>query len=104
MELMIVVHSRCEESEHKANAATMNISKRKYWWVEMKNDTKKFVLSCIHYIISRNGERIPRLLASALHSERPNEVIHAGFLYIGPAEGRNLKYVLIIKDDLSLYS
>lgn len=70
----------------------------------MKSDTKKFVQSCIHCIVSRNGERILHLLASALHGERPNEVIHSDFIYIGPAERSNLKYLLIIKYDISSYT
>lgn len=70
----------------------------------MKKDSKEFIQSCIYRIISRNGERISRPLATALHGEKPNEVIHADFLYMGPAEENNLKYVLIIKDDICSYT
>lgn len=66
----------------------------------MKSDIKKFVQSCIHCLVSKNKARIPRPLASALHDERPNEVIHADFIYIDPVERSNLNYVHIINDDL----
>lgn len=36
--------------------------------------------------------------------EKPDELIHADFIYMGSAEGSSLKYVLIIKDNISSYS
>lgn len=52
----------------------------------------------------RNGDCIPRPQATAIQGDRPNEGIHADFLYMGPANGSNVKYLLLIKDDLSSYS
>lgn len=43
IKFMIAVHSHCEESGHRDYAATTNITKCKYWWVDMKRDTKEFV-------------------------------------------------------------
>ena len=49
-----------------------------------------------------SGEVIPRPLATALHGERPNEVLHMDFLYVGPViDGK--KYLLILRDDHSSY-
>ena len=45
---------------------------------------------------------VPRPLAHALHGTKPNEVIHADFLYMGPGQDHK-KYVLVIRDDLSGY-
>lgn len=42
-------------------------------------------------------------MATALHAQNPNEVVHMDYLYIGPATKGNLKYVLLLKDDLSSY-
>lgn len=52
----------------------------------MKEDVRECTKSYIHNIISRNGERITRPLSIALHGERPNKVIYADFLYMGPAK------------------
>lgn len=58
----------------------------------------------IHCIITRNGERIPRPLATELHGQKTNEVIHMDYLYMGLAEKTKLKYVLVLKNDLTSYS
>lgn len=51
----------------------------------------------------RTGERIPRPLSTALHLSKPNEVVHADFLYMGPdTDGE--KNVLVILDDIRLYT
>ena len=50
--------------------------------------------------MTRSGELIPRPLATAQHGERPNEVLHMYFLYMGPGiDGK--KYRLILRDDHS---
>ncbi len=68
----------------------------------MEKDVDQLVRGCFHCIVSRSGGIIPRPLAHGLHGERPNEVLHADFLYMGPGiEGK--KYILIIRDDLSSY-
>jgi transposase InsO family protein len=48
------------------------------------------------------GERIPRPLGEAIHSNNPNEVLHFDYLYMGPSDTRD-KYLLILNDDLSGY-
>lgn len=70
----------------------------------MTRDVSEFTQSCIHCIIFRNSERIARPLAEAIHGEKPNEVVHADLLYMGPPEGSNIKYFLSIKDNLSSYT
>lgn len=70
----------------------------------MKHNVRELTQSCIHCIVSRNGERIARPLATAIHGDQPSEVVHADILYMGPAEGSQLKYLLLIKDDLSSYT
>lgn len=67
----------------------------------MTQEIREFTQSCIHCIIHKAGEHIPRPLPSAVHRKTPNEVAHADFLYMGPSEGTNLKYLLFIKVDLS---
>lgn len=104
LKLRIVVEGHCGERGHRAYEATLEAIKETYWWSNIKQDVREFTQACIHCIISRNGERIPRPLATAIHGEKPNEVIHMDFLYMGPAEESNMKYLLLIKDDLSSYA
>lgn len=47
---------------------------------------------------------MPRPLASALHAQRPNEVVHLDYLYMGPSSAEGPKYVLLLKDDLSSFA
>lgn len=82
----------------------MSNDSSEYWWQDIKQDIEEFILSCIHCIISRHGEKIPRSLPTALHGKKPNVLSHADFLYMGPAEECNLKYVLIVKHDVSSYT
>lgn len=70
----------------------------------MKQNVREFTLAYIHCIVSKNGERISRPLAAAIHRNRPNQVVHADFLYMCPAKGSNMKYLVLIKDELSFYT
>lgn len=104
LKLRITIDAHCGERGHRAYDATLETITQSYWWADFKADVRKFTQSCIHCIVSRTGERIPRPLASALHGEKLNEVVHADFLYMGPAAGSDLKYILVIKDDVSSYT
>lgn len=50
------------------------------------------------------GNWITRPLSTTLHGQKPPEVLHLNFLYMGSADGRNLKYVMLLKDNLSAYA
>lgn len=68
----------------------------------MKGDIAAFVKSCIHCLVTRTGEVAPRPLGTQLHGQRPNEVLHVDYQFMG--EGIDgLKYVLLIRDDLSWF-
>jgi transposase InsO family protein len=44
--------------------------------------------------------RSPGPLGEAVHAERPNQVLHLEFLFMGPVT-TGQKYILILKDDFS---
>lgn len=69
----------------------------------MYGDVKEFVSDYLHCVVSRTGEKIPRPIGKALHGSTPNEVVHMDFLFMGKAATSDMKYVLIIRDDLSSY-
>ena len=92
LKLKLMVISHCGSVGHREADATKSILKEKYAWKYMDDDVDKFVRGCFHCILSRTGEIIPRPSASALHGEKPNEVIHLDFFYMGPGVHRNNTY------------
>lgn len=70
----------------------------------MTHDVEEFIQTCIHCIISQNSNGIPRPLLTVLQGEKPNEVVHADFLYMGSSNNNNVRYIFLIKNDFSTYS
>lgn len=89
---------------HQAYAATINSIEVTYSWMGIKQGKWEFSKICIHCIVSRNGEWVSHPLVGASHKGKPNEVVQADFLYIEPAEKRELKYVSLITGDVSSYT
>lgn len=102
LQMKIIVVSHCSLGGHRGHAATESIVREHFVWTNMGEDIAEFVRSCIHCIITRTGEIVPRPLGSAIHGTRPNEVIHVDYLYMGHGLDK-LKYVLLIRDDLSSF-
>lgn len=86
LKLRIVIDAHCGDRGHRAYDSTLEVVKRTNWWTEMKGDVEEFTQVCIHCITSRNGVKIPRPLAAALHGEKPNEMVYSDFLYMGPPD------------------
>lgn len=104
LKLQILTAAHCGSSGHRGAGATANKVGAEFHWDSMTTDVKEFTQACLHCIVSRNGERIPRPLATALHGKTPNEVVHMDFLYMGVAAEQDFKYLLVLKDDLSSYT
>lgn len=104
LKLRITVEAHRGERGHQAYDANLETVTQSYWWTNVKKDIREFTQSFIHCIVSRTGERTARPLASALHGSKPNKVVHVDFLYMGSAADCELKYVLVIEDDLSSYT
>ena len=65
----------------------------------MKTGISVFCSTCLHYLSTVGGERVPRTLGHTIHADRPNEMIHFDFLYMHGTETGDKKYIMIIKDD-----
>lgn len=102
LQMKIIVISHCSIGGHRGRAATLSVVKENFRWASMKDDVDEFLRQCIHCIITRTGEIIPRPMGAALHGTRPNEVLHVDYLYMGIGYD-GLKYLLVIRDDLSSY-
>lgn len=104
LKFSIAVVAHRGDKEHQACTAKLHTIGESHWWEDIKKDVREFTPSCVHCIILRNGERLPCPLSIALHGERPNEVIHADFLYMRPANNSKLNFVLVIINYSSWYS
>lgn len=103
LKLKIMVISHTSSMGHRGIDATRSIISESFWWETLEKDLRNFIKNCLHCIVSRTGDIRPRPLASALHGSRPNEVVHIDYLYMGKEAFGNLKYILLIKDDLSSF-
>ena len=101
LQLRLFVIAHCGSAGHRSIDSTLNSLKEGYTWDNI-DDAKHFVKNCLHCTIAKAGMRVPRPLSSTLHATKPNEIIHLDFLYMGPGYN-DLKYILVIRDDLSGY-
>lgn len=72
LKLRILVGSHCGINGYRGAQATESIVKESFHWDGMSSDIESFVKSCMHCLVTRNGDIIPRPLSSALHGSRPN--------------------------------
>ena len=102
LQLKVMVCSHCGSIGHRGCDATRSIILESFWWSTIDKGVEQLVRGCFHCIVTRTGEVVPRPLGTAIHGDRPNEVLHMDFLFMGAGTGGQ-KYVLILKDDLSHY-
>ena len=84
LQLKVMVISLCGPMGHRGADATKSVLKEPFYWEHLDKDVELFVSQCFHCILTRSGDLIPRPFATALHGERPNEVLHVNFVYMGP--------------------
>lgn len=53
-------------------------------------------------MIAKREYRVDGPLSMTMHGKKPNEIVHFDFLFMGQRTD-GLKYVLVVRDDLSLY-
>jgi hypothetical protein len=95
--LCVIAHQGA--SGHRRIAVTTKSVAANFIWKTLEADVEKFVRGCLHCKCV-DGDMIPRSLGSALHAEKPNELIHFDWLSM-PQATDGSKYVLVIKDDMS---
>lgn len=61
--------------------------------------TSMHPLHCI-----KNLRALPPSIPQRITWRKPNEVVHVDFIYMGPAEESNLKYMLLVRSDISFYT
>lgn len=85
LKLRIGAAAYCEYQGHCAYNAKIDTIKETHWYPETKQDIWEFSHSCIQCIVLQAIDRMHLPLSCALHGSKPNEVIHANFLYMSVA-------------------
>jgi len=102
LQLRLCIIGHCGRGGHRGAATTYENIRAHFQWESMRSDIVSFCNTCLHCQSTTGGQRIPRPMGHALHSDRPNEIIHFDYLYMGPSD-QGMQYVLIIKDDASAF-
>lgn len=71
------------------------------WWGRTSRSSFNHAFTALHGEM-RSANR--PCLSTALYSPKPNKVLNADLLYMGPVDNEGLKYVPVIKPDISLYT
>ena len=96
LQLRLIVCAHASLAGHRPAPATLSSLQSFCWWVSQKDDVEFFVSRCLH--CASVAGRASRPLGEALHSDRPNGLLHWDFLYMGESWTGDT-YLLVIKDD-----
>ena len=102
LKLALLVMAHSGSGGHRAQHVTKTTVHQFFTWKGMDDDVKTFCNKCLHCSATKGTIRVTRELAHAMHADRPNEIVHFDYLYMGAGKG-GAKYVLILKDDFSNY-
>ncbi len=83
MQLKTLVILHCGSGGHHGKEATLATIKESFYWDYLRKDCDAFVAQCIHCLISRAGEKVPRPLSGQMHATKPKEYIHFDYLHMG---------------------
>lgn len=102
LKLRILVVSHCGSMGHQERNATLSVVREDFDWDGVAGDVTALVRGRLHCLVTRTGERVPRPLGHAMHGDRPKEVVHLDFLFMGESSEHE-RYLLILRDDVSGY-
>ncbi|POM64769.1 Chromodomain containing hypothetical protein [Phytophthora palmivora] len=100
LQLRICIVGHFGVAGHRGLDTTVTAIAKRFWWADLLADVKFFVGRCLHCVSVVGGPPVSRPLGEAMHAERPNELIHWDYLFMGESSGED-KYILVIKDDAS---
>lgn len=102
LQLRLCIIGHCGPAGHRGSITTLKSIKEKFYWRNMDHDITLFCNSCLHCLATTDGTRIPRPMGHAIHTDKPNGILHFDFLTMFPSEDK-MEYVLILLDDASSY-
>jgi hypothetical protein len=100
LRICIVAHTGL--GGHRGTQTTLETISSKFYWETLADDVRSFCRTCLHCVSTLGGESAPRPWGEALHADKPNELLHMDYLYMGLSSTQKL-YILLLKDDLSGY-
>ncbi|GMF34349.1 unnamed protein product [Phytophthora lilii] len=86
MQMRICVVGHFGIAGHCGMKVTLQQVKAKFVWTNMAKDVDSFVRRCLHCASTLGGPPQPRPLGEAMHAEKPNELIHCDFLFMGKSD------------------
>lgn len=102
LKLRILIAGHTGLGGHRGSRTSLAILRAHFTWDGMPKDVEDFCKSCLHCLSTSTGNTVPRPLGHSLHAEKPNQILHFDFCYIGKSNTGEI-YILILKDDLSSY-
>lgn len=102
LKLRLCIIGHCGRGGHRGATTTLENIKGHFVWKDMKTDIATFCNTCLHCNATSGGRRVPRPFAQTLHADKPNELLHFDYLYMGCSDTGEV-YILILKDDASSF-
>jgi Integrase zinc binding domain/Integrase core domain len=102
LQLRICVMSHTGLGGHRGLKTTTDRIASLFHWRTLEEDVRTFCQSCLHCVATIGGDRVHRPLGEAMHADKPNELLHMDFHFMGPSYTME-SYLLLLKDDLSGY-
>ena len=96
--LLVIAHG---SGGHRGRESTL-ASLRDYTWPSMKEDVAAWVAGCLVCGHADPRSQILRMRGHQMHAERPGQMLHVDYIYMGEGSG-DLRYVLMVLDDFSRY-
>lgn len=103
LQLRLCIIAHCGRGGHRGSDKTLRHIADHYAWTNISVDVNTFCNTCLHCLATAPNIRAPRPMASTLHADEPNELIHFDYFYIGKSR-KGVSYVLIIKNDATSYT
>ena len=97
--LAIVAHAAC--AGHRGKDVTVNAIKSWLVWPNMDGEIREFVENCLQCARCRSDALINRPWGEQVHASKPGEVLHMDFMQVCNRADSDLRYILVLKDDLS---
>lgn len=102
LKLLLLIIAHAGDAGHRGAETIFDALHVKYFWEGIRDDTRAFVSDCLHCVLAKCGNKVPRPLSSTLHADKPNGVLHFDYIFLGDSTEQR-KYALVLKDDLSGY-
>eukprot|EP00736_Rhodelphis_marinus_P010119 Rmarinus@m.1922 len=103
LKVKLLVTAHAGVAGHCGMERTQDRLEKMCLWEGLAGDVRAFVSSCLLCVATRPGQKVPRPLGHQLRGTMRNEVVHMDFLTMPRSHDGELRYVLVLKDDLTSF-